>query len=80
MATIKFMTRELNVRYFINSAHIFTFCHRNSQIVFPKSEENELSLTQRYLNLQIYFFAGMSWSIELGISDQNKVIIFVILD
>ena len=72
--------KEVKCNVCIYLANIFAFTHRNSQIVFPKNEETDLSLTQRYLNLQVFFFAGMSWSIELGISDQSRVIIEIIID
>lgn len=72
--------KEVKCNICIYLANIFSFAHRNSQIVFPKNEETDLSLTQRYLNIQIFFFAGMSWSVELGISDQSRVIMSIISD
>lgn len=64
----------------INLANIFIFTNQNAKIVFPKSEDNDLFLTQHFLNIQIYLIPDMAWSIQIGISDQNKVQNFSYLD
>lgn len=47
----------------INLANIFIFTNQNAKIVFPKSEDNDLFLTQQFLNIQIYLIPDMAWSI-----------------
>ena len=37
-------------------------------------------MIQQFLTLQIYFFPGMSWNIELAVSDLNRVLQLLILD
>lgn len=49
------------------------FLSPNAKMCFPKEERKDLYLIQQYLVLQIYFFPGMSWNIELVISDLTKV-------
>jgi hypothetical protein len=40
----------------------------------PKEEKKDLYLIQQFLVFQIYFFPGLSWNIELVISDLSKVL------
>ena len=39
----------------------------------PRDDKKDLYLIQQYLVFQIYLFPGMSWNIELTISDLTKV-------
>ena len=46
----------------------------------PREEKKDLYLIQQFLTFQIYFFPGMSWNIELVISDLTKVAFSVYSD
>lgn len=59
-------------------AYVFDFSSASAKIVFPKEDRKELYLIQEYLNLQVWFYQGMAWSIQLTISDLNKVIIWLL--
>jgi hypothetical protein len=48
------------------------FASPNARMILPKEEKKDLYLIQQYLNLQIYFYHGLSWNIELVISDLTK--------
>jgi len=59
--------------YFL--AYVLDFYTQNAKIVFPKEDKKDLYLIQQYLVFQIFFYPGMSWSMELVVSDLNKVIL-----
>jgi len=56
-----------------NPAYVFETLTPNAHLYLPREDKKDLYLIQQYLVLQIYFFPGLSWSIELTVSDLNKV-------
>lgn len=62
------------------AAFVMEFLTPNAKMCLPKEEKKDLYLIQQFLVFQIYFFPGLSWNIELVISDLSKVLFPSILD
>ena len=69
----KLFDKELKSTYFSHPAYVLDFVSPTAKICFPREEKKDLYLIQQYLNLQIYLHPGMSWIIEMVVSDHTKV-------
>jgi hypothetical protein len=52
---------------------VLEFATPNAKLVLPREEKKDLYLIQQHLVLQIYIFPGLSWNLELVLSDLTKV-------
>lgn len=73
METAGYTTRKQTVQPCLSSADIYLLMKKSSAVVFPKVDGSELGLMHGFLHLQVCFFGGMDWAIELQLSDQHQV-------
>lgn len=60
--------------YRSHPAYVIESLNPNAHLQLPREEKKDLYLIQQFLVLQIYFFSGCNWHIELTFSDLTKVV------
>lgn len=72
-ANNKVFDKDLKSNTDLTPAFVLEFSSPTAKICFPKEDKKDLYLIQQFLVIQIFFFPGMSWTMELVISDLTKV-------